>query len=98
MLKGRKKKYNKYEKPIDGELDLHGLRLEEAQAVFVDFIAGALEHNDQRVRIITGKGLHSVGGVSVIREMVIDILKAGKISFRAGKPDEGGDGVIIADF
>ena len=51
-----------------------------------------------RVRIITGKGLHSVDGVSVIKEMVTDILKTHKIKFREGKPEEGGGGVVIADF
>jgi DNA-nicking Smr family endonuclease len=96
--KGRKKKYNKFEKAIESEIDFHGLRLKEAQAAFVDFIEVSLRRDLGRVRIITGKGLHSSDGIGVIKDMVLDILKANGIKNREGKPDEGGGGVIIADF
>lgn len=98
MYSGRKKKFNKYERSIDEDLDLHGFRLKEAQEVFVEFLEEVLETEVRRVRVITGKGLHSENGVGVITEMVIDILKAHKIKHREGKPDEGGDGVVIIDF
>jgi DNA-nicking Smr family endonuclease len=98
MTKLKSKKLNKYERPIEAEVDLHGLRLKEAQLVFVDFLAEVLESGYNRVRIVTGKGLHSVAGVSVIKEMVTDILKAQQIKFREGKPAEGGSGAIVVDF
>lgn len=97
-LAGRKKKYNKYERPIDMEIDLHGLYLQEAQAAFLDFLEEALESDYRRVRVITGKGIHSATGVSVLKEMVMDIAKAHDLKYREGKIGEGGEGVIIIDF
>lgn len=98
MHSGRKKKFNKFERKIEAELDLHGLRLKEAQAEFADLLEEALENNLGRIRVITGKGLHSENGLGVIKQMVIDILKAHQIKHREGKPDEGGSGVVIVDL
>jgi DNA-nicking Smr family endonuclease len=98
MYAGRKAKYNKFERKIEAEIDLHGLRLKEAQAEFAAFLEQTLQADLRCVRIITGKGLHSASGVGVINEMVVDILKAHKIKFRSGKPDEGGSGVVIVEF
>lgn len=98
MYSGRKKKFNKFERKIEAEIDLHGLRLKEAQQEFVGLLQGALENDLRRIRIITGKGLHSADGVGVIKHMVIDILRAHKIKYREGKPEEGGGGALIADL
>lgn len=98
MYSGRKKKYNKFERKIEAEIDLHGLRLKEAQIEFVGLLEAALEQDLQRIRVITGKGLHSVNGTGVIKEMAIDILRAHRIKYREGKPEEGGEGVLIIDF
>lgn len=98
MYAGRKSKYNKFERKIEAEIDLHGLRLKEAQEEFVALLERALSDDLRCFRVITGKGLHSASGVGVINAMVKDILKAHGIKFRAGKPDEGGDGVVIVEL
>lgn len=98
MYSGRKKKFNKFERKIEAEIDLHGLKLREAQENFVDLLEKALENDLKRIRIVTGKGLHSKNGVAVIKNMVVDILQAHQIDYREGKPDEGGGGAIIADL
>jgi DNA-nicking Smr family endonuclease len=98
MYAGRKAKYNKFERKIEAEIDLHGLRLKPAQEEFVRLLEQALEGGMKRIRVITGKGLHSANGIGVIKEMATDILKSHGIKYRNGKPDEGGDGVLIIDL
>ncbi len=98
MYSGRKKKFNKFERKIEAEIDLHGLMLKDAQVEFVNLLEKSLSGDLKRVKIITGKGLHSVNGIGVIKNMVTDILKAHKIKYREGKPEEGGGGVVIADL
>ena len=52
----------------DAVLDLHGMKAAEARARLRHFIAWARRHGEKTVLVITGKGLRSPGGVSVIKE------------------------------
>jgi len=94
----KKLKLNKYVKRIQSELDLHGMTEREAERELYQYLREMITEGNELVRIITGKGLHSPDGRAVIREMVIDVLKHLNLRFRTGKPDEGGDGVLIVDI
>lgn len=56
------------------ELDLHGMTGEEAQQSTRHFLKSAHHQNLQTVRIITGKGLHSKQGKSVLRQVAEGFL------------------------
>lgn len=84
--------------PVQKELDLHNVKYEEAIAQTRDFIDFCRRNKIRKVRIVTGKGLHSPGGKSIIRPAVIDELK--KNSFISlidtnPKAQDGGSGAII---
>ena len=47
--------------PIDGTVDLHGLRQDEAHAVLCRFVAARAARGDRTILVITGKGLKKTG-------------------------------------
>jgi len=51
-------------------LDLHGMNLEEAMTELARFVGRAFSHKRKSVMVITGKGLHSKGGRSVLKPHV----------------------------
>ncbi|MAQ71871.1 MAG: smr domain-containing protein [Alphaproteobacteria bacterium] len=55
-----RKKLEKGELPIDGELDLHGMRQAEAHNALKSFIKNSYSSNKRCVLVITGKGARSV--------------------------------------
>jgi len=48
--------------PIDGTLDLHGMRQEEAYAALSRFVAARAARGDRTILVITGKGLKKLNG------------------------------------
>ena len=85
--------------PPRKELDLHGLLKKEAHQLLKAFIVQSRRDGEQCVLIITGKGLHSLGGQSVLKEAVPDWLSKNPINthllaFCPAKPRDGGDGAI----
>jgi len=48
--------------PIDGTLDLHGMRQEEAYAALTRFVTARAARGDRTVLVITGKGLKKLNG------------------------------------
>ena len=74
-MKNKKISINKYQPKIDAELDLHGLTQREAEGEVWDFLSEAEEKEYLKVRIITGKGLHSENGEGVLKSLVIGILR-----------------------
>ena len=48
--------------PIDGTLDLHGMRQDEAYGALVRFISARSARGDRTILVITGKGLKKVNG------------------------------------
>lgn len=83
---------------FDDTLDLHGMRAGEAQIELDSFLREAKLNKLRSVLIITGKGLNSPDGKSVIRNLVMDVLQKKKLYFRHGTIDEGGTGVLIVKF
>ena len=48
--------------PIDGTLDLHGMRQDEAYGALVRYIGARSARGDRTILVITGKGLKKVNG------------------------------------
>jgi DNA-nicking Smr family endonuclease len=48
--------------PIDGTLDLHGMRQDEAYAALSRFLSARSARGDRTILVITGKGLKKVNG------------------------------------
>ncbi|MCK5490469.1 MAG: Smr/MutS family protein [Candidatus Pacebacteria bacterium] len=93
-MKNKKKKYNKYLQDIQLELDLHGLTREEARSEVLDFLNEAKRSGNSKVRIITGKGLHSENSRGVLKEHIESILEGEGLEFCDAKISEGGSGAL----
>ncbi|MBQ2081211.1 MAG: Smr/MutS family protein, partial [Treponema sp.] len=57
------------------ELDLHEMRLEEAAVRVREFLDSCYAKGMKKVRIVTGKGIHSKGGEAVLRPQVMEICR-----------------------
>jgi DNA-nicking Smr family endonuclease len=55
-------------------LDLHGMRAEVAARAVVNFVRESFQKGRRNLLIIHGRGNGSVGGASVLREVVVDAL------------------------
>lgn len=81
----------------EAELDLHGLRREEALVRVGYFLENARHHGFQCVLIITGKGMRSSGG-AVLRAAVLDWLTAnreGILEWTEAPRQYGGSGGLV---
>ena len=89
-----KKARNKYPQIIQAELDLHGLTKEEAREEVLDFLSEARVKRYNKIRIITGKGIHSENNQGVLNEYVQSILLEEDLEYCEAKMNEGGSGAI----
>lgn len=96
MMKSKHR--NKYLEPIQAEIDLHQMTREEARSALMSFLDEAKAKNYKRVRVITGKGLHSVSGKGVLKKYVEGILEREGIKYRDAKLYEGGSGAIDVEI
>jgi DNA-nicking Smr family endonuclease len=82
---------------IQRQLDLHGLRTEEAREALAQFIRDARKHGIRCVRVVHGKGLGSPGKTPVLKSRVHSWLVQKKevLAFVQAKPAEGGAGALI---
>lgn len=85
---------NKYFQPVDDEIDLHLLTKEEAREAVLDFLQNAIMHKYTKVRIITGKGIHSKNGVGVLNVYIRELLDQMGYSYQTARYDEGCEGAI----
>ena len=78
------------------ELDLHGLRSEDARAVVAEFLYEAQRRNYRCVRIIHGKGLGSGPKGPVIKQKLGGWLRQRKevLAFCSARPADGGSGAL----
>jgi DNA-nicking Smr family endonuclease len=78
------------------ELDLHGLRSEDARAVVMEFLYEAQQRNYRCVRIIHGKGLGSGPKGPVIKQKLGGWLRQRKdvLAFCSARPVDGGSGAL----
>lgn len=78
------------------ELDLHEYTLEEARRLVREFIDSCYAKGFRKVRIITGKGIHSKGGEAVLRPAITAEVQANCHVREVFTPKaaEGGSGAL----
>ncbi len=81
-------------KADDDVLDLHGHTSSEAISLIEEFLAKSVASGFQKVRIVHGRGLHSEGGHSVLKTVVLNELKKSKYvrAYGNSPPEMGGSG------
>jgi DNA-nicking Smr family endonuclease len=77
-------------------LDLHGMKVVEAEQATADFLRSAKEQRLLKVAIITGKGLHNDKGYSLLKEAALSQIRISKVVREAYTPKAqyGGSGAI----
>ena len=79
------------------ELDLHGLRVEQARHAVISFLDECLGQGVRCVRIVHGKGYGSEGMNPVLKDKVRAWLaqKAEVLAFSEATPRDGGSGALL---
>ena len=79
------------------QLDLHGLRSEEARQLLVAFLNEALTKGWRCVRIVHGKGLRSENREPVLKRKVGNWLaqRDEVLAFVQTRPEDGGSGAVV---
>ena len=82
---------------IQDQIDLHGLRRDEARAALAAFVRDAERRGLRCVRIVHGKGHGSPGREPVLKHRVHGWLvqKAAVLAFTQARAAEGGSGALI---
>jgi DNA-nicking Smr family endonuclease len=82
---------------IQREIDLHGLRSDEARVALAEFIRLSHRQGLRCVRVVHGKGLGSPGKTPVLKSKVHSWLvqKNQVMAFVQAKPAEGGAGALV---
>ena len=82
---------------IQSEIDLHGLRRDEARESLGQFIRDAMKMGWRCVRVIHGKGLGSPGKTPVLKSKALAwlIQKNEVLAFVQAKADQGGAGALV---
>lgn len=82
---------------IQEQLDLHGMRRDEAREALTEFLRNAVRRGIRCVRIIHGKGLGSVNKEPVLKNKVRNWLvqKEEVIAFCQARAADGGSGALM---
>jgi DNA-nicking Smr family endonuclease len=82
---------------IQAEVDLHGLRIEQARDALGRFIREAQKKGLRCVRVVHGKGLGSPGKTPVLKARVLSWLvqKNEVLAYVQAKPAQGGAGALV---
>jgi DNA-nicking Smr family endonuclease len=82
---------------IQSEIDLHGLRTDDARETLAEFLREAVRHGQRCVRVVHGKGLGSPGKTPVLKGKVHGWLvqKNEVLAFVQARGDEGGAGAVV---
>ena len=91
------RKLRKGEWSIQGQIDLHGLRSDEARNAMGQFIRDAKRMGWRCVRVVHGKGVGSPGREPVLQSKVQRWLvqKNEVLAFVQAKPSDGGGGALL---
>jgi DNA-nicking Smr family endonuclease len=91
------RKLRKGEWTIQGEIDLHGLRRDDAREALAAFVREAHRRGWRCVRVVHGKGLGSPGKTPVLKGKVQAwlIQKNEVLAFVQARGDEGGAGALV---
>ena len=81
---------------LQGEIDLHGLTLEEARAELGDFISEAVSRRARCIRVVHGKGRRSGHRGPVLKNGVNRWLRRWDpvLAFCSAQPRDGGTGAV----
>ncbi|SAK40163.1 Smr domain-containing protein [Caballeronia temeraria] len=82
---------------VQAQLDLHGMRREEAREALAEFIRESVKRGLRCLRVIHGKGLGSIGKEPVLKGKVRAWLvqKSEVIAFCQARPHDGGAGAVL---
>ena len=82
---------------VQDELDLHGLRSEEARMLLGEFLTSAYKRGLRCLRVIHGKGHRSPGGEPVLKKRIgAWLTQRGEVmAFCEARPAEGGSGAVM---
>jgi DNA-nicking Smr family endonuclease len=82
---------------VQDQLDLHGLRSEEARALLADFLNAAHRRGLRCVRVIHGKGWGSKNREPVLKRKVAGWLaqRGQVLAYCEARPAEGGGGAVV---
>lgn len=82
---------------IQTQLDLHGMRRDEAREALAEFLRNAVKRGMRCVRVIHGKGLGSVNKEPVLKSKVRSWLvqKEEVIAFCQARAADGGSGALV---
>ena len=82
---------------ISAELDLHGLRSDEARIALAEFLQHCTRNDRRCVRIIHGKGLRSKNREPVLKHKLRHWLmqREDVLAFCQARPADGGSGAVI---
>lgn len=91
------RRLRKGEWTLQRELDLHGLRTDEARETLGQFLREAHKQGIRCVRVVHGKGLGSPGRSPVLKSRVQSWLvqKNEVLAFVQARGDEGGAGALV---
>jgi DNA-nicking Smr family endonuclease len=87
-------KQNKYAQEPEAEIDLHGMKGAEARDALTEFLNKAKKRKLHLVRVIVGKGTHSLNG-PVLPDVAKVVLRTHDLGYRYAKQHEGGEGVLV---
>ena len=79
---------------VEQEIDLHGLRVDEATHRLHRFLTSAATRKLRKILVIHGKGLHSSDGRPVLRDQIRSFLEDHPLAGQMGTPgrEHGGAG------
>jgi DNA-nicking Smr family endonuclease len=82
---------------VQAQLDLHGMRREEAREALAEFIRESVKRGLRCLRVIHGKGLGSIGKEPVLKGKVRAWLvqKEEVIAFCQARAHDGGAGAVL---
>ncbi|HEY0824922.1 MAG TPA: Smr/MutS family protein [Ramlibacter sp.] len=91
------RKLRRGEWTIQSEIDLHGLRSDDAREALAAFLREAMRQGLRCVRVVHGKGLGSPGKTPVLKGKVHSWLvqKNEVLAFVQARGDEGGAGAVV---
>jgi DNA-nicking Smr family endonuclease len=91
------RKLRRGEWSIQAQLDLHGMRSDEARLALVGFLSESLSNNMRCLRVIHGKGLGSINKEPVLKGKVLKwlIQRDEVMAFCQARPNDGGSGALL---
>ncbi len=82
---------------VQDQIDLHGLRVDEAREALASFLGRAQRREQRCLRVIHGKGLGSVMKEPVLKNKVLKWLvqRDEVLAFCQAPPNDGGAGALL---